>query len=70
VSDFSDILKGVDPKKLEKGMEQAAVFAKTAQGKALIEKLKGNMPKDKDALMQMLEQNPDLIQSVESFFKK
>ncbi len=67
---FEDMLRGVDPKTLEKGMEQASAFAKTAEGKAMLEKLKSSMPSDKDSLMKMLEQNPDFLQSLGAFFKK
>ncbi len=67
---FENLLKDVDPKTMEKGVERATAFAKTAEGKAMIEKLKENMPADKDALMKMLAQNPELMKSVEKFFKK
>ena len=70
MNQWNDLLKGMDKKKLEKDMDKATAFAKTPQGKALIDKLKDASPTDTDALIKLIKENPDLIQSVESFFKK
>ncbi len=70
MQDFKDILKGMDPKMLEAGMKQATEFAKTAEGQKMIEQFKGKLPSDKDALLKMLSQNPDILKSVESFMKR
>ncbi len=67
---LEEMLRNVDPKTLEKGMEQASAFAKTPEGKAMMDKLKENMPADKDGLMKLLEENPSFLQSLGAFFKK
>ncbi|MBE7062797.1 MAG: hypothetical protein IJN25_04065 [Clostridia bacterium] len=69
MDELKNMLKDVDKKTLEKGMAQATAFAKTAEGKAMIDKLKNNMPADRNALMKMLSENPDIIKTMESFFK-
>ncbi len=66
---MEELLKGIDEKTLEKNMQKANEFTKTKEGKAVIEKLKNSMPDDKDALIKMLTQNPDMIKSIENFFK-
>ena len=66
---MDELLKGMDAKTLEKNMQKANDFAKTKEGKAVIEKLKKSMPEDKDGLIKMLSQNPDMIKSIENFFK-
>ncbi len=68
--DFNEMLKKVDPKILEKGIEKANAFAKTAEGKAVIEDLKKNKPDDTEGLLKILNQNPDIMHTIESFFKK
>lgn len=70
MNEWNDLLKGMDKKTLENNMDKATAFSKTPQGKALIDKLKGASPTDADALIKLIKENPDLIQSVESFFKK
>lgn len=69
MNDFENMLKDVDKKTLEKGMAQAAAFAKTTEGKAMLDKLKDSKPADKDSLMKMLSQNPEIIKTLEAFFK-
>ena len=69
MQDFKDVLKGMDPKMLEAGMKKAAEFAKTAEGQKMIAQFKDNTPADKDALLKMLSQNPELLKSVENLMK-
>lgn len=70
MSDLNDLLKNIDAKTLKEGMEKAAIFAKTEEGKAFIAKIQKGDPKDKASLSKLLSNNPDIMKSVEKFFNK
>lgn len=67
MSGIDDMLNGVDQKTLENGMRSAKQFANTPEGKAMIQKFKGQMPTDKDSLMKLLSDNPEFIKHIEKF---
>lgn len=67
--DFSDLLKNIDPKTLQDGIEKASMFAKTEEGKRLIENIKKSNPKDKNDIMSIMAKNPEIKKSIEKFFE-
>ena len=69
MENFSDMLRGVDKKTLQESIKQAQAFTETAEGRKLVDTFKKDMPKDKDALMKMVAQNPEMIKMLESFLK-
>ncbi len=69
MSDFAELLKGVDKKTLEKGMQQANEFINTKEGKMMMEKIKNEMSGDKQEIMSVLSKNPDIVHAIEKFFK-
>ncbi len=66
---ISDMLKGVDAKTIEKSMEKAKAIANTKEGKAFIQKYQEAKPTDKDELVKIVKENPELIKLIENFFK-
>ena len=70
MKEFENILKGMDPKDMEKNLKNANVFAKTEEGKKLIETFKNNKPDDIASLMKIIKNNPDILKSIEQFFNK
>lgn len=67
--DFTEMLRGIDKNTLQEGVQRAEAFAKTAEGKAMMAKLGKSAPSDKDALMDMLKKNPDIMKTIENFLK-
>lgn len=70
MKEFENILKKMDSKYLESNLKSANAFSKTEEGKKLIESLKENKPDDIASLMKLIKNNPDVLKSIEQFFKK
>lgn len=70
MKEFENILKKMDSKDLESNLKNANAFAKTEEGKKLIESLKESKPDDIASLMKLIKNNPDVLKSIEQFFKK
>lgn len=70
MADINDFFKNIDKKTLQKGIEKASEFAKTSEGKKMIDNIKKNNPKDKDSIMKMIEQNPEMFKTIEKFFNQ
>ncbi len=70
MADINDFFKNIDKKTLQKGIEKASEFAKTPEGIRMIENIKKNNTKDKDTIMKMVEQNPEMFQTIEKFFNQ
>lgn len=66
---ISDMLKGLDAKTIEKSMEKAKAIANTKEGKAFIQQYQGVTPTDKDELLKIVKENPELVKAIENFFK-
>ncbi len=69
MDNFADMLRGIDKETLQNGMQQAVAFSETAEGREMVEKIKKNPPTDKDSLMKMLAQNPNMLQWLKAFLK-
>ena len=70
MKDFENILKDMSAKDIEKNLKSANMFAKTEEGKKIIETFKTKRPDDITSLMKMIKDNPDIIKSIEEFFNK
>ncbi len=67
MKNMSDFFKDKNSKEMESAIKKATDFANTKDGREVVEKLKHTMPKDKDALLNLLSQNPDILKAVEKF---
>ena len=68
-----DKLKGMDKRELSAAIKKAQEFAKTEEGKALVEKIKnGEAGIDKSAqekLMKEIGENPEIAKSISELLK-
>jgi len=69
MNNINEMLKNVDKKTLEKGMQQANAFMNTKEGKLMMNKIKNEMSEDKQEIMNIISKNPDIVQTIEKFFK-
>lgn len=71
MKDIIEQLKTMDKSQLKNAVKQARAFAKTSEGKELVEKIKnakGEEKIQKDNIMKELGKNPDLAKMISDIF--
>ena len=81
MKDINNMLKGMDPKTLEEGKKRAEEFAKTQEGKKLLDSLgltgkfsadslKKVSDSDFASIQKFISSNPSLAKKIENILKK